>query len=96
MLTHDELKQKMLGNPQVKAEYDALEEEFALFDELLKARMHSGLTQAQVADRMGTKPPAVARLEAGGGSRKHSPSISTLRRYAKAVGCQLEIKFVRK
>lgn len=95
MLTHEGLKQKMLGNPQVKAEYDCLEEEFALFDELLKARMQSGLTQAQVADRMGTKAPAVARLEAGGGSRMHSPSISTLRRYAKAVGCHLEIRLVR-
>ena len=95
MLTHEKLKQKMLGNLQVKTEYDALEEEFALFDELLKARTQSGLTQAQVADRMGTKTPAVARLEAGGGSRMHSPSISTLRRYAKAVGCHLEIRLVR-
>lgn len=95
MLIHEELKKKMLDNPQVKAEYDALEEEFALFDELLKARMQAGLTQAQVADRMGTKTPAVARLEAGGGSRRHSPSISTLNKYAKAVGCHLEIRLVR-
>jgi transcriptional regulator with XRE-family HTH domain len=47
-----------------------------------------------VAARMGTKPPAVARIEAGGGSKKHSPSIATLRRYAAAVGCKLKIELV--
>jgi transposase-like protein len=41
MLTHDELKKKILSNPDVKAEYDFLEEEFSLFDELLKARMNA-------------------------------------------------------
>jgi hypothetical protein len=44
---------------------------------------------------MGTKTPAVARLESGGGLKKHSPSISTLRKYARAVGCNLEIKLVQ-
>ena len=73
MLTHEELKKKILSNPEVKAEFDLLEEEFSLFDELLKARMNAGLTQAEVADRMGTKTPAVARLEPGGGNKHHSP-----------------------
>ena len=41
---------------------------------------------------MGTQTPAVARLEAGGGSRRHSPSVATLRKYAQAVGCRLEIR----
>ena len=95
MLTHEELKKSMLNNPKVRSEYDALHEEFSLFDELLKARIHAGLTQAEVADRMGTKTPAVARLENGGGNKQHSPSISTLRKYAKAVDCHLEIKLVR-
>ena len=95
MLTHEELRKKLLSNPEVKAEYDSLEEEFSLFDELLKARMDAGLTQAEVARRMGTKTPAVARLEAGGGNKKHSPSISTLRKYARAVGCHLEIRLVQ-
>ncbi len=96
MLTHEELKKSMLSNPKVKSEYDSLQEEFSLFDELLKARVHAGLTQAEVADRMGTKTPAVARLENGGGNKQHSPSISTLRKYAKAVDCHLEIKLVQK
>jgi transcriptional regulator with XRE-family HTH domain len=80
--------------PKFKEEYDVLEEEFTLLDELLKARKGAGLTQEQVAKRMGTKTPAIARIESGGGRKKHSPSISTLRRYAEAVGCRLKIKLV--
>src|SRR6266851_7206929 len=92
MMTHNELVKKMLKQAAVKAEYDAQAEEFALLDELLKARRQAGLTQAEVAARMGTQTPAVARLEAGGGRRPHSPSLSTLRKYAHAVGCRLEIR----
>src|SRR5271154_6557279 len=92
MMTHKALVRKLLQRPAVKAEYDAQADEFALLEELLKARRQAGLTQAAVAARMGTKTPAVARLEAGGGSRRHSPSVTTLRKYAEAVGCRLEIR----
>src|SRR6266436_5898060 len=94
MLTHNELVDKMLRRPAVRAEYDVQSEEFALLDELLQARRRAGLTQAEVAARMGTKTPAVARLEGGGGSRRHSPSVATLRKYARAVGCRLEIRLL--
>src|SRR5436305_12850220 len=67
MLTDKQLVKKMLENAEVRAEYDALAEEFALLDELLRARQRAGLTQAEVAARMGTKTPTVARLEEGGG-----------------------------
>ena len=92
MMTHKAFVRKMLKQPAVQVEYDAQADEFALLDELLKARRQAGLTQAEVAARMGTKTPAVARLEAGGGSRRHSPSVATLRKYAQAVGCRLEIR----
>ena len=92
MLTHDQLVKKMLKKSKVKAEYTAQAEEFILLDELLRARRRAGLTQAEVAKRMGTMTPAIARLEGGGGSKGHSPSVATLRKYAKAVGCSLEIK----
>jgi transcriptional regulator with XRE-family HTH domain len=92
MLTHKALVKKMLRQPAVRAEYDAQAEEFALLDELLKARRRAGLTQAEVAARMGTQTPNVARLETGGGDRRHSPSVATLRKYAQAVGCRLEIR----
>src|SRR5438552_14585884 len=89
------MAKQMLRKPAVKAAYDAQAEEFGLLDELLRARRRAGLTQAEVAARMGTKTPAVARLEAGGGSRQHSPSVATLRKYAQAVGCRLEIRLRR-
>jgi transcriptional regulator with XRE-family HTH domain len=92
MMTHKAFVKKMLKRPAVQAEYDAQADEFALLDELLKARRQAGLTQAEVAVRMGTKTPAVARLEAGDGSQRHSPSVATLRKYAQAVGCRLDIR----
>src|SRR3954447_12821646 len=94
MLTHEEMVARMLKEPAVRAEYEAQAEEFALLDELLRARRRAGLTQAEVAAKMGTKTPAVARLEAGGGGQRHSPSVATLRRYAEAVGCRLEIRLL--
>ena len=94
MLTHNALKAEALCDPLVRAEYDALEAEFTLFAALLHARNHAGLTQTEVAERMGTTTSAVARLESGGGSKKHSPSVATLRKYAEAVGCTLEIALV--
>jgi transcriptional regulator with XRE-family HTH domain len=94
MKTHDEMVTEWREDPAFRNAYEALAEEFALFDALFKARTTAGLTQAEVAERMGTKTPAVARLEAGGGSKKHSPSIATLQKYATAVGCRLEIKLI--
>lgn len=95
MLTYDEMKTKMLENPAVRAEYDRIErDEMPMLDTILTARKEAGLTQAQVAERMGTKATAVARLEAALLSGKHSPSISTLRKYAKALGKRLEVHLV--
>ena len=74
----------------VKA-YAALADEFAALSELLRARQHAGMTQADVAERMGIAQASVARLESSAGSRKHAPSMATLRRYADAVGCELRI-----
>lgn len=92
MLTHEEMVKQMLSEPAVKAEYEPQAEAYALLVELLRARQRAGLTQAEVTARMGTKTPAVARLESGGGSRKHSPSVATLHKYAEAVGYRLEIR----
>jgi DNA-binding XRE family transcriptional regulator len=71
--------------------YNALELEYQVIGQLLKARARAGLTQDAVAERMGTTKRAVWRLEGAG---KHSPSIGTLRRYAKAVGCDLQVRLV--
>lgn len=93
-MTHSELKKKAFKRPGVKAAYEEMEPEFALLRELLRARKNAGLSQAEIAEKMGTKAPAVTRLESSLGSGKHSPSIATLKKYAKALGCQLEIKLV--
>lgn len=93
MRTHEQLIKKLLDRPGVKAEVERLErEEGALLDALLKARQEAGLTQAQVAERMGTQAPAVARLERALATGKHSPSVATLRRYVKACGRQLVLQ----
>ncbi|WP_070971806.1 helix-turn-helix domain-containing protein [Vibrio sonorensis] len=83
------LKQKALTNPEVKAEYDALEEEFNFIHILLSMRESAGLTQQQVAERMGTKEANISRLEKGTGN----PTVKTLMKYAKACGCQLDLSF---
>ena len=93
-MMHEELKAKALSNPKVRAEYDALEPEFALLREMLIARDNAGLSQAEIADRMGTKAPAVTRLESSLTSGKHSPSLATLKKYAEAVNCHIEIKLI--
>jgi DNA-binding XRE family transcriptional regulator len=71
--------------------YEALEMEYQLANQMLKARSRAGLTQDAVADLMGTTKSAISRLESAG---KHAPSIATLRRYAEAVGCDLQVKLV--
>lgn len=82
---------RLLARPDVRAAYDALEEEYAALDALLGARKEAGLTQAEVAERMGTTASAVSRLESSLSSERHSPSFSTLRKYAAACGKKLVI-----
>jgi DNA-binding XRE family transcriptional regulator len=90
MRTHEQVVRKLLRRPGVRVEVERIErEEGTLLDALLKARLAAGLTQAQVAERMGTQAPAVARLERSLATGKHSPSLSTLRKYAKACGKRL-------
>ena len=71
--------------------YEALEMECQLANQMLKARSRAGLAQDAVADLMGTTKSTISRLESAG---KHAPSIATLRRYAEAVGCDLQVKLV--
>ena len=84
---------RALRRRAVRDAYDGLEDEFAFLDEVLKARARAGLTQAEVAKKVGTTQSAIARLESG--ARKHSPSIATLQRYARALGYRVQIKLVK-
>ncbi|AJX94475.1 helix-turn-helix domain-containing protein [Burkholderia pseudomallei] len=85
--------ERLLAKRSVKAAYDELEDEYSALGAILAARQEAGLTQAQVAKRMGTTASAVSRLEASLSSEKHSPSFATLRRYAAACGKRLVITF---
>lgn len=74
-----------------RAAYEALAIEYAVAIEMIAARARAGLTQEAVASRMGTTKSAVSRLESAG---KHAPSLTSLKKYAKAVGCDIEIRLV--
>jgi transcriptional regulator with XRE-family HTH domain len=86
-------KTRALARPDVKKAYDDVADEFAFLDEVLKARAEAGLTQAEVAARIGTTQSAIARLESA--EPRHSPSIATLQKYADALGYKVEIRLVK-
>lgn len=84
----EEFKNRLLADPSVKAEYDALAPEFEIAAELLRARLRAGLSQAELASRMGTSQSAIARLESG----QTLPSTKTLLRFAEATGSKIEVR----
>lgn len=88
---HEAFLKKASKRKGFRKAYDDMEEEYRLTREMLAARSKNGLTQEAVAELMGTTKSAVSRLEAAG---KHAPSLTTLKKYAQAVGCRLEIKLV--
>jgi DNA-binding XRE family transcriptional regulator len=88
---HEAFLKKALKRKGFRKAYEDSEEEYTLTREMLAARSKFGLTQEAVAALMGTTKSAVSRLEAAG---KHAPSLTTLKKYAQAVGCRLEIKLV--
>ena len=87
-------KKALLAKPGVQKAYNALEEEYSTLHAMLDARLAAGLTQADVAARMGTTVSAISRLESSLRSEKHSPSFSTLRKYAQACGKKLLVQMV--
>jgi ribosome-binding protein aMBF1 (putative translation factor) len=86
----DKFKARLLANPKVKAEYDALAPEFEIAAELVKARLRAGLSQSELADRMGTSQSTIARLESG----QTLPSTKTLLRFAKATGSRFHVRLL--
>lgn len=89
---HEAFLKKAMKRKGFKKAYAEIEEEYQLTRELLAARSKTGLTQEAVAERMGTTKSAVSRVEALG---RYAPSLTTLRKYAQAVGCRLEIRLVQ-
>lgn len=85
----DDIAKEWMEDPAFRAEYDALEDEFALATALIEARLKARMTQEQVARSMGTTQAVVARLESG----RAMPSTRTLNRFARATGTRLRISF---
>lgn len=92
MLSHNELIAKMQSQSDYKEKYDKAVPEFELLHKMLEARKRAGMTQEQVAEKMGTKATAITRLESA--NSLHSPKVETLRKYAEAVGCRLNIELI--
>lgn len=90
MITLAEMKAKLLTDPETAAAYAEADAEYSVIEAMIVARTEAGLTQEALAERMGTTQSAIARLEGG----RVSPSVETLRRYAKAVGKRLRVEMV--
>lgn len=85
-----DLKQKALENADVRKEYEALQDEFNLIDQLVTMRTSAGLTQEEVAKKLGTNKSNISRLERGRGN----PSWGTLNKYAAACGFRVKLEAV--
>lgn len=90
MKSFNDFKKEALDNPEVRKEYDALQDEFNLIDQLVTMRTSAGLTQEEVANKLGTNKSNISRLEHG----KGNPSWSTLNKYAAACGFRVKLEAV--
>ena len=80
---------KSLKNPRIKAEYDKLQPEFAVIQAIIDARARKGVTQAVLAEEVGTKQSVISRLESG----RANPTVGFLQKLAQALDTRLEIRF---
>lgn len=87
--TFEDFKRESLKDPEIKREYDKLGPEFELINKIIEARIHKKLTQKDIADRMGTKQSALARLESG----RANPTIGFVQKLATALGTDITLTF---
>lgn len=86
----DDFLKEQLKDPEIKAEYDALEPEFAIIQAMIDARKSTGITQKQLAEITGIAQGDISKLENGSAN----PSLRTLQRLATGMGMKLKIEFV--
>ena len=89
MSKYSDFLAEQLNDPEVKAEYDALEPEFAIIQAMIDARKSSGLTQKQLSERTGIAQADISKLESGNAN----PSLKTLQRLAAGMGMKITIEF---
>ena len=87
MKSYKSLKDKLLKDKGIKKTYDELEPEFAIIEMIIEKRLKAGLTQAELAKKIGTKQSAISRLERG----SYNPSLALLNKLSKALGAKLHI-----
>lgn len=83
----EDVKKELLKNPEFKKGYDALELEYSIIEQILRKRIEKKMSQKQLAEKVGTKQSAIARLESG----NSNPSVAFLEKVAKALGGKLQI-----
>ncbi|MBU4315066.1 helix-turn-helix domain-containing protein [Patescibacteria group bacterium] len=88
MNNYASVKSRLLKDKQVNKAYDQLEPEFAVIEKLIEKRIKSGLSQAQLAEKIGTKQSAISRFESG----TYNPSMSFLYKVAEGIDAKITIK----
>ena len=90
MTKFNDFLSEQLKDPEIKAEYDALEPEFAIVQAMINARKMKGITQKELSERTGIAQGDISKLENGNAN----PSLRTLQRLAAAMGKKLKIEFI--
>jgi len=85
----EDLEKELLSDPKVKEEYDNLAPRYAVISQLISARIKKRMTQKDIAQKLGTKQSAIARLESG----SVNPSLELLQKIAQALNLKVKILF---
>ena len=88
MRTWKNVKKELLKDKKIAAEYKKLEPRYQLISDLIRTRIKKGLTQKQLAEKIGTKQSAIARLESG----TENLSLNSIEKIAKVMDARLEIR----
>jgi predicted transcriptional regulator len=83
-------KEKVLQNPEVKAEYDELQPEYDIIQAMIDARVSQNITQMELSERTGITQADISRIENG----TRNPSLSMVKKLAQGLGMQLKLEFV--
>ena len=81
---------EMMKDPAFRAEYEALEPEFAIIQAMIDARKKTGLTQKQLSEKTGIAQADISKLENGSAN----PSVRTLQRLAAGMDMKVKIEFL--
>lgn len=90
MRSYKEYKEKVLQNPEIKAEYDALQPEYDIIQAMINARIKQNITQKELSVRTGITQADISRIENG----TRNPSLNMVKKLAQGLGMQLKIEFI--